>query len=88
MVAAIREAEAALGSSVKRVTDAEMEMFRLGRRSVVAARSMPTGHEITSEDLAIKRPGLGVPVHELHALIGRRTSHAFEVDDIIAWDNL
>ncbi|MFI5313892.1 MAG: N-acetylneuraminate synthase family protein, partial [Candidatus Dormibacteria bacterium] len=40
MVGAIREAEAALGSSVKRVTESEAEMFRLGRRSIVAARAV------------------------------------------------
>src|SRR6202030_858491 len=35
MVTTIREAEDSLGSTVKRVTDAESNLFRLGRRSIV-----------------------------------------------------
>lgn len=85
MVTAIRETEASLGSSVKRVTDAEQEMFRLGRRSLVAARDLPAGHVMTADDIAVKRPGYGIPVHELEVVVGLQTTQAVDADDILDW---
>lgn len=87
MVTAIRETEASLGSSVKRVTEAEQEMFRLGRRSLVAARDLPANHEMTSEDIAVKRPGFGIPIHEFDILVGLTTSKQIEADEILEWES-
>lgn len=87
MVTAIREAEAALGSSVKRVTPAEQEMYRLGRRSLVAARSLEPGHCIRVDDVAVKRPGFGIPVHELDVVVGMRTARSVEADEVLTWDH-
>src|SRR5580700_7035038 len=75
MVTAIREAEDALGSSVKRVTDAEADLFRLGRRSLVAARDVPAGGVLARDDLAVKRPGFGIPVDALEQVVGRHVAH-------------
>lgn len=86
MVTAIRETEAALGSSVKRVTEAEQEMFRLGRRSLVAARDLPAGHRLVREDIAVKRPGYGIPVHELDVVVGLHTTRSLEADEILEWE--
>lgn len=88
MVCAIREAEDALGSSVKRVTEAEADLFRLGRRSIVAARDVPAGGELTREDLAIKRPGFGIPVDALDQVIGRHVTEAVVADQVLEWDDL
>ena len=86
MVQAIREAEESLGSPVKRVTEAESEMFRIGRRSLVAARDLPAGTRLTRDDIAVKRPGYGIQVFEMEAVIGRRTSEAIESDEILQWE--
>jgi len=88
MVTAIRETEDALGSSVKRVTDAEADLFRLGRRSIVAARDVPAGGELTREDLAIKRPGFGIPVDALDQVIGRHVVNDVVSDQVLEWDDL
>ena len=88
MVKAIRETEASLGASVKRVTEAEAEMFRLGRRSLVASRDVAAGAALTREDLAIKRPGFGIPVHELDHVVGRHVARAVAQDEVLQWDDL
>jgi len=88
MVTAIREAETALGSSVKRATDAEREMYRLGRRSLVAARDIPHGRPLTREDIAVKRPGYGIPVDELPNVVGRRLARDVEADEVLTWEVL
>jgi pseudaminic acid synthase len=88
MVRAIRETEASLGSTVKRVTESEAEMYRLGRRSIVAAREVAAGHTITRDDIAIKRPGFGIPVHDLERVIGSHAVRALEPDQVLQWDDL
>ncbi len=88
MVKAIRETEASLGSSVKRVTEAEAEMFRLGRRSLVASRDVAAGAALTRDDLAIKRPGFGIPVHDIDQVIGRHVAHPVAQDEVLQWDDL
>jgi sialic acid synthase SpsE len=88
MVTAIRETEEALGSSVKRVTDAEANLFRLGRRSIVAARDVSAGGELRREDLAIKRPGFGIPVDALDQVVGRHVAKDVVADHVLEWDDL
>jgi sialic acid synthase SpsE len=73
---------------VKRVTEAEAEMFRLGRRSIVASRDVAEGAALTREDLAIKRPGFGIPVHDIDQVVGRHTARALEQDEVLRWDDL
>lgn len=85
MVQAIREAEASLGKSIKRVTVAEQEMYRLGRRSLVAARPIAVDTVIVREDIAVKRPGTGIPVHELDVVVGRRAGRSIEADEVLTW---
>ena len=88
MVTAIREAEASLGTPVKRVTPAEAEMYRLGRRSIVAARDIPAGQPIELEDLGVKRPGYGIPAKDRSLVVGRRPRRDIEADEILTTDLL
>jgi sialic acid synthase SpsE len=88
IIVAIRETEEALGSSVKRVTDAEADLFRLGRRSIVAARDVPAGGELKREDLAVKRPGFGIPVDALDQVVGRHVAGDVVADQVLQWDDL
>jgi sialic acid synthase SpsE len=88
MIVAIRETEDALGSSVKRVTDAEADLFRLGRRSIVAARDVAAGGELTRDDLAVKRPGFGIPVDALDQVVGRHVLRDVVADQVLQWDDL
>lgn len=86
MVRAIREAETSLGTAVKRVTDEEMDLYRLARRSLVAAVDIPAGTKVTSEHVAVKRPGFGIPVYEMDAVIGRTAKTDLDADEILQWD--
>ncbi len=88
MVTAIREAEEALGSGVKRVTEAEADLFRLARRSIVAARDIPAGGELARSDLAVKRPGFGIPVDALDQVVGRHVARDVAEDQVLQWDDL
>ena len=63
--------EAALGDGVKQPSSCELDTMHAARRSLVAARDLPAGHTIGSDDLVAKRPGNGISPSELNAMIGR-----------------
>jgi sialic acid synthase SpsE len=88
MIDGVREVEAALGGGrLDGPSDEERkEMYTLGRRSVVAATSIPAGAAITREQLTVKRPGFGVPPKHLELLVGRTARVAIEADEVITWD--
>ena len=88
MVRAVRDAEASLGSSVKHATEAEAEMYRLGRRSLVIADGLLAGGELTRENLLEKRPGYGIAPHELDHVVGRRVARDMAADEVLTWDDL
>lgn len=86
MVKAIRDTEKALGSPIKRHTFAEQEMYRLGRRSLVAACKIPKGTVITRLMIDVKRPGYGINPKMMNVVIGRVARSDIEEDDVITWE--
>ena len=88
MVAAIRHVEAALGTGIKSPAPCELLNISVARKSVVAARALPAGHQLAIGDLDIKRPGNGLAPKLLPALIGRTLRAGLVKDEIITWDHL
>jgi sialic acid synthase SpsE len=90
MVAAIRDAEASLGTGrLEGPSEAEAgEMYRLARRSVVAAVEIPAGTTITSEMLTTKRPGYGIKPKDIEHLVGRKPRVDIAFDEVITWDKV
>jgi N-acetylneuraminate synthase/N,N'-diacetyllegionaminate synthase len=86
MVRNIRDVELALGDGKKQRSEEEEEMYRIGRRSIVAAQDIPKGTAISEEMLTIKRPGFGIKPKFLEILVGRSAKVDIEEDDIITWD--
>jgi sialic acid synthase SpsE len=88
MIVGIREVEAALGTGrLEGPSDAEaVEMYRLARRSFVAAVDIPAGATITREMLTTKRPGYGVKPKFIDELVGRQARVDIEADDVITWE--
>ncbi|OYX42516.1 MAG: N-acetylneuraminate synthase [Rhodobacterales bacterium 32-67-9] len=71
-VANIRAVESSIGDGRKLPTEQERETAKLGRRSLVTARALQAGEELTALDLVILRPGTGIPPRYLPYVIGRR----------------
>jgi N,N'-diacetyllegionaminate synthase len=88
LVAGVREVEAALGNGrLEGPSEAEKgEMYTLARRSLVAARDIPSGTVLTEEMLTIKRPGFGIPPKHLELVVGRTAKVDIEFDDVVTWD--
>ncbi|HEY8168080.1 MAG: N-acetylneuraminate synthase family protein [Candidatus Limnocylindrales bacterium] len=88
MVRAIRDAQAALGDGVKRMADAEADLYVTARRSLFAARAIEPGTTLTEDDVAILRPGTGIEVRELPNVLGRVARRRIERHEPLAWEML
>lgn len=88
MIAGVREVESALGNGrLEGPSEAEaVEMYRLARRSVVAAVDIAAGTTISREMLTTKRPGYGIKPKDLDRLVGRESRVDIAFDDVITWD--
>jgi len=70
-VDSIRTAQAMLGCAEVRPTDAERDMRKIARRSVVALRRVARGERFTAENVAVRRPGTGLPPEMLEHVLGK-----------------
>jgi sialic acid synthase SpsE len=86
MVGAIRDAEAALGDGVKRMAEAERDLYVTARRSLHAAHEIETGAVLTDDDIAVLRPGTGIEVRDLPNVIGRTARRRIERHEPLAWE--
>lgn len=86
MVTAIRNVEAALGTSVKTPSPAEIPNIPVARRSIVAKRDIRPGEIFTAENLTTKRPGTGLSPMLWNKIIGTVSDRAYRKDEQIAPD--
>ena len=61
---------------------------RLFTKSVVARRALARGTVLSPDDLAIKKPGTGLPPDRLPELVGKRLARAVEEDQLLAADDI
>jgi N,N'-diacetyllegionaminate synthase len=61
---------------------------RLFTRSVVARRALPAGAVLAASDLAIKKPGTGLPPERLAEIVGRTLRRAVAPDQLLAVEDV
>ena len=88
LVAAIREAEVALGHDSKQPSNSELEMARVARKSLCLAHDMNAGEELTPACLVAKRPGDGIAPSESHRVIGKSVVHDLRANHRLTWSDL
>lgn len=88
LVEQIRTVESALGSPVKAPTAAELPVRAVARRSVAAARSLSAGVVIAPADLALMRPGTGIPPRHVDQIVGRTIKRDVMKGTPLTWDDL
>lgn len=64
----------------KSVLPIEQDVRNVSRQSIVAARAIGAGEQITRETLTFKRPGTGIEPFQLAHVLGKRASRAIAVD--------
>jgi sialic acid synthase SpsE len=62
------------------------EMYRLARRSLIAACDIAAGTVIAREHLVVKRPGYGIAPKQIGLVVGRTARVDIEADEILTWE--
>lgn len=88
IVKEVRLIEKMRGCGIKMPAASEAITRVNNRKSVVAARKMEEGHRITTEDIAIKRPGYGIEPKHFKEIVGRMVSRAIDEDEVLTWEDL
>lgn len=83
MVASIRAAEQALGDGKKEPHDTERANMPVARKSIIASTRIAAGERFTRDNLAIRRPGNGLPPMVWWDLIDAVAVQSYEMDDPI-----
>lgn len=88
MVQTIREVEQSLGSDKKIVSSSERINIPIARRGLYAARDIPAGSVITSEDLIALRPEALVSPMEYDSIIDAVATRSFSKHDPITFEGI
>jgi N-acetylneuraminate synthase len=86
LVKGIRNVESALGNGIKRQMLCEQNTAEVARRSIVAARDLLSGSLLKETDIAIKRPGTGLPSSMLPYILGKTLRMPILKDTLLTWD--
>jgi sialic acid synthase SpsE len=85
----IRTVETALGNGMKRVMRSEEKNRARLRKSLLAARDMGPGTELTEHDIVVKRAGgLGLAAGRYFDVIGKRLKRALRLEEPIGAEDL
>ena len=88
IVDSIRSYEIMKGDGIKRPAKSEKSTRINNRKSLVLQESMLKGGNITLENLAIKRPGYGIPPKYFEQVLGRSLKIPTEKDHVLKWEDL
>lgn len=83
MVEAVRGIEEALGDGIKFPTVTEVGNKTAARKSLVAAARINAGDILSSENVAIKRPGDGISPMNYWNVLGRRTNREYAAGELL-----
>ncbi len=83
MVEGIRNIEKALGNGIKTASRSEKKNMDIARKSIVARRKIAKGETLTEDNLAVKRPGNGIPPMKWYEILGTKAVRDFEEDEMI-----
>lgn len=83
MVESIRHIELALGDSIKKPTETELQNRNVARKSIVAKKFIKEGEVFTEENITVKRPGNGINPMQWLDVLGKVASRDFGEDELI-----
>lgn len=88
MVSAIRNVEKAMGDGIKKPAKCEEDTKNIARKSLVITRNIKADEKIQLEDIAVKRPGTGIPPEFRDVVVGMEVKREIGEDAVISWDDL
>ncbi len=88
LVRDLQRTRLALGDGTKTPHASESSAIEKMGKKIVAATTLPAGHVLGREDLALKSPGDGLPPYELENVIGRTLRHPLGEDAALTFEHL
>ncbi|MFG0251911.1 MAG: N-acetylneuraminate synthase family protein [Phycisphaerales bacterium JB038] len=83
-----QQAQQAVGSLSKHVSDIEQDVREKSRQSITSTRALKKGETLQRADVTFKRPGTGIPPCDLTQALGRGLRREVEADAPIGWEDL
>ena len=57
-------------------------------KSIVAKHDLNSGHTLSQEDIAYKKPGTGLPPNKTSMLLGKQLNKPIKIDKPIFWEDI
>lgn len=70
------------------IAESMSDLKRMFGKSLVAARALSAGARLTEADVALKKPGTGIPAAKLKDTLGRKLKRAVAADALLGEDDL
>jgi N-acetylneuraminate synthase len=86
IISNVRTIEKAMGDSVKRPAEGEKITRINNRKSIVTVQAIPKGTVITTDMIAIKRPGFGIQPKFFQEVGGRTAKVDIKAEEPVLWD--
>lgn len=83
LVTSIRNIDIALGTSIKKPSQSEVENLNVIRKSIVASTEIRKGEVFTTLNLTTKRPGIGVSPMRWDEVLGKVACRDFQTNEMI-----
>jgi sialic acid synthase SpsE len=83
MINAIRDVELALGDGIKKPTKSEIKNIEAARKSIVAISDIKKGDIFSTNNIAIKRPGIGKSPYLYWGILGTRATRDLNTGELI-----
>lgn len=84
----LRRVDLALGSGVKKVSQAELGAREKMGKGIYAARALTAGSILTIDDICFKTPANGTPPYMIDEIIGKKLTKSLEEENSISLDLL
>ena len=90
MVDRTRELEFALGGSIKKIEDNELETTVLQRRCIRASRELNQGEIISHDMIEVLRPATNGSITPIYtaSLIGKKLNHTIKMGAHLQWKDI
>ena len=72
-----------MGNGIKKPNIKEIEHRKLGRKSIVAKKTIKIGDRFNLENITLKRPGTGVSPMNFFKFIGKKSKNNYKPDQLI-----
>lgn len=82
----IRNTEVALGNKYKIISEEEIKMREVARRSIATKKCIRKGEIFTEDNICIKKPGNGIAPKYIEVILGREATQDIGTDCLMTWE--